>query len=682
MSFEQFVKDVERAQDAALAYYNGESVSMTDDEYDALVEGLEVQAEQDERKAAYQPYLDLIFKVAAGQSESGDVPHDVPMLSLEKTKTFDRLLALQGSSSVIVEPKIDGSAISARYVDGELTQAVTRGNGVMGNDVSVSVLSSRVTLDGLPRHIPGFTGEIRGELYLTHQNFVAASDARVAFARGVWEETSAKRRKKDFVESDYRFSNARNAVSGLINSKNGPDYDVTLSFGAYDVVSAENDDSYFANMKRLASSGVQTALSLLPSEFWSVTTTDAQARVEKIEELIPDLGFAIDGAVIKVDSLSKREELGMASRHPRWALAYKFKDAPMETVVRDIIPTVGRTGRLALTAQVDLVVIETNITAASVHNVKWVQDRDLRIGDRVLMTRRNGVIPQIESIISHAENSEPWVPPAVCPKCGETWDKSSILWRCETPSCGAMNLVIHAAGRDYFDWDGMGKSIIMALFNEGKVNDIGDIFSLSVKDIAELVTGVNEQGTALTVGTITAQKIHDKIQESKKVDLSRVIASLGIRFVGRTLGKRLAKEFKNMDALRNASQARIAAVEGVGAVKAEHAYKGLRACSGIIDKLVAAGVNMEVDDTSKGNALEGKSVCVTGSVASAPALANLNRNDMKNLIESYGGRAASSVSSATHLLVAADSGSSKYTKAVSLGIQIVTPTEFAEMLNL
>lgn len=689
-----FTEAVTKAYNAAHNYYNTDVDSdLTDAEYDLLVEELEAAADAHPDWVTQTPlYQGLVDEVAAGTADGGDVKHDIPMLSLKKSKTFDEVSSFLGniSGNVIVEPKLDGSAISVKYRDGKMVQAVTRGNGQEGKDVTARIKR----LVGLPVALAeGFNGEVRGEIYMTDEQFADASDARLASARSAWEESAQKavaagRQPKEWRPEDFTFSNSRNAVSGLINRESTAGFDFTMSFAAYDVITDNAVDSYFENMQRIQALGVIPAFALLGADFQTVTSDkdEVSKRIETIGAEREGYAFPIDGAVIKTDSLRVRAAMGVGSRHPRWALAYKYEADSGVTTVEDIMVNVGRTGRLSLRARIKPVQVGTLLTYVSLHNVDWLRTKDIRIGDTVKVTRRNDVIPQIEEVLVRDPASAPWEAPEACPKCGEPWNKETLLWRCETPACGAVNMVIHASKRDYFDWDGMSEAVITRLFDVELISSVADVFSLSEHELSNLIMRYTDSGTPVLLGEKVGKKIYAEIQKSKDVPLARVIAALGIRTLGRTFGKRLSAHFGSMEAICSASIPELQNVEGISR-KAEVIHAGLRKNADVIAALAAAGVNMVADKPSAavdgGAVLTGKNVCVTGSMKGS-ALDGLTRTQVQELIESHGGRAASSVSSSTHILVAAETGSSKYKKALTMGdkIQILSPQDFAGLLGM
>lgn len=693
---DEMVSAVARATEAAAAYYNGGETIMSDEAYDALVEAIEAAADK-------YPDVDgvdaLLNSVAAGVAVVKDVQHKVPMLSLKKVKStqdVERFVAKvrELGSDVLVELKLDGSALSAHYDNGELVQAVTRGDGTAGKDVTARVRN----VVGLPTKLSHpFTGEVRGEVYMTSSQFEATSAARVEAARREFESKKSNA-NKTFDAASFAFSNSRNAASGLINRDEAPNFDYQLSFAAYDIIADQEDwvlagENSYRNLSKIVSGfGIATAASLIPE---LTVDEDGNPRsvaeqVEYIGERRPHLDIPTDGCVIKTDLLSVRKSLGNGSRHPNHSVAYKYEAEEGTTTVRDIEVAVGRTGRISLRARVDSVLVAgTNITYVSLHNPSWVAEMDVRIGSEVKIKRANDVIPQITSVIAQPEDSQPWQAPQTCPQCGQAWNKSSLLWRCESPDCSVLGSVIYSVSRDAMDVDSLGPAVITALVESGKVADTADLFALTEDELATVDMGRKTiDGEPILLGREMARKIHTNLVESRKNQpFARVLVSLGLRATGRGLSRRLAEHFQTVDALLAASVSELAAVDKIGAKKAQVIHAELARRAGLIERLRAQGFNLgsaaTADEDAGSKVLAGKNVCVTGSMKGS-ALDGLSRTETQELIESHGGRAASSVSKTTHILVCAPGvSSSKLTKAQALGtVQIMSPDEFAAMLGL
>ncbi|BAL89830.1 putative NAD-dependent DNA ligase [Actinoplanes missouriensis 431] len=647
-SRDEFDQAVAEARRAARAYYDSGDVLMTDADYDALADRIAAAT-------ATHPEWDdqgVTTAVAAGSSAGGDVRHPTPMLSLDKITTPEEVaafVATLGGDGCLVEVKLDGLAIRAEYVSGALTLAALRGDGSTGEDVTGQV---RRGIAGLPVALGSdWTGEVRGEVYMTVADFEASSANRVA-AGG-----------KAFV-------NSRGAVAGAIRSVDRV-YECPMTFAAYEI--SGEFDTHLERMAFAGTLGFPAACGLIPSVAGERhTAEEVTAAIEEIGAHRDDLDFPIDGAVIKANRDSTRRRLGLASRTPYWAAAFKYPPDTAATVLRDIEVRVGRTGRITLRAVIDPVYVAgTTVTRATLHNPQWVLDQGLAIGQTVAVWRAGDVIPRVTTPIGEQPHDLlPWAPPEVCPQCGEAWDKSSLLWRCHTPSCSLVGAVTYAAGRDCLDVDGLGEEIVIALVESGLVRDLADLFTLTAEQFATTRTGEGNR----QVGASTAARIMAGLEHARQQPFNRVITALGIRMTGRSVGRWLASRFKTMDALRAATVEEIAEIDKMGLIKAQHVVDGLAAMSGVIDRLAAAGLAMAVADDGAAKPLAGQVYVVSGSVP------GYTRTTVSERIEALGGTASGSVSAKTTALVTAETGTSKAKKAAQLGIPVLDPEEFARML--
>ena len=652
LSAADFDAAVASAHAAALAYYESGDVVMTDADYDALLGRIAAT------KAAHPEWDDrgLTSEVAAGVSAGGDVRHPVAMLSLGKVTALDEVesfVAGLGGDPCTVEVKLDGLALRVEYRAGDLVLAALRGDGTSGENVTGQVLRG---IAGLPAKLDtAWTGEIRGETYMRLQDFETSVANRVA-AGG-----------KAFV-------NSRGAVAGSIRSVDRT-YETPMTFAAYDIAGdgVGERTSHRERMAWARGLGFPTADSLIDGASPVCTTAaEAVAAVDRIGELRRGLTFPIDGAVLAADLDSTRRRLGTGSRTPYWAAAFKYPADTGSTVLRDIEVRVGRTGRIALRAVLDPVFVDgTTITYAALPNPKLVLAQGLAIGQTVAVWRAGDVIPRVTAAIGEQPHGlTPWSPPEQCPQCGGEWDKTSLLWRCHTPSCALTNRIVYAASRDCLDIDGLGEEIIIAMVEAGLVKDLADLFTLTVPQIAVLRSG---DGTR-QVGTLIAERIAAGLDHARTQPLNRVITALGIRMTGRSVGRWLAARFKSMDALRAASVEEIADIERMGLIKAQHVVDGLAAMGDVIDRLAQYGLTMSVPDDGGAKPLQGQTFVVSGSVP------GYSRTSVNERIEALGGTASSSVSAKTTALVTAETTTAKAKKAVQLGIPIIDPAEFAATL--
>lgn len=651
---------VTRALSAAKAYETTDQLEMEDPEFDRLLEQIKTY----EDRFGLTPDHDLHSSVGHGGAVGGDIEHATPMLSLDKPGEDAVIEFAEAHPNAVLEPKIDGLAISARYENGKLVRAARRGDGYTGEDVTERVRG----VDGLPESSGEGDFEVRGELYLSDKNLASANEVRSKAGKAP-------------------FKNARNGVAGMLNKQDGS-YAGLFSFAAYSTTFAE-EKNHLDQMNAISDLGFTTAHSLLPDSV--LEAEDPMAAIAALGSERKGIGFLMDGAVLKVPTNAEKSALGEGSRAPKWAVAYKYPAVEEPTVIRDIELNIGKTGRLSMRAVFDKVSVDgSDLEYASLHNVGWLERADMRIGDEVMAYKANDIIPQVHlpRADKRSDDSRRWTPPSECPQCHEPFDKSTELWRCKTPGCSVSGRISYAVSRDAgLDIEGFGGSVGDLLIEEDLVQDVGDVFHLTQAQIAGLQTGVSTaeqtKGDPIFYGEARAKKIMAEIEKAKTQPLNRVITSLSMRFTGRTFGRRLAAQFETMDALQGASVSQLSNIEGIGDKKALVIHDELKKSSPVIAKLRAAGVNMGApkEKSTGSQALAGMNVVVTGSMKGSP-LGSLSRGQVQELIETHGGRAAGSVSKSTSLLVCGEPGSSKHTKAGELGVNIVTPTEFASMLGM
>ncbi|MEV0896013.1 NAD-dependent DNA ligase LigA [Actinoplanes sp. NPDC049802] len=652
----EFDEAVESARHAAQAYYDTGDAVMTDAAYDVLADRIAAAL-------AEHPDWDdkgVTTAVAAGASAGGDVRHPTAMLSLDKIKTPEEVaafVATLGGDGCLVEVKLDGLALRAEYAAGRLVLAALRGDGATGEEVTAQV---RRGVAGLPAELATpWTGEVRGEVYMTVDDFETAGANRVA-AGG-----------KAFV-------NSRGAVAGAIRSIDRA-YEAPMTFATYEITGEGVDasGSHLGRMTRAEELGFPAACRLIDEASGELfTAEEVIAAIEAIGARRSTLEFPIDGAVIKADAESTRRRLGLASRTPYWATAFKYPPDTASTVLRDIEVRVGRTGRISLRAIIDPVQVGgTTVTKATLHNPQWVAEQGLAIGQTVAVWRAGDVIPRVTSPIGEQPHGlTPWVAPDVCPQCGEAWDRTSLLWRCHTASCAAANALAYWCSREALDVDGAGDSFCDAVIEAGLARDVADLYGLAVDDIAELPVGKTAAGGTVMLGRANAERIVAGLEASKRQPFNRVVTGLGIRMTGRSVGRWLAARFKSMTALRAATVEEIAEIDKMGLIKAQHVVDGLVAMSDVIDRLAAHGLTMEVVDDGGEKPLAGKTFVVSGSVP------GYTRTTVSERIEALGGSAGSSVSARTTALVTAETTTAKAKKAAQLGIPVIDPEEFARML--
>ncbi|SDK92131.1 DNA ligase (NAD+) [Glycomyces sambucus] len=670
-----YLTAVAQARTAADAYYGTGESGMDDDMYDRLLRGITAfEVEHPDLVAADSPTRE----VAAGVT-GGDVDHAVRMLSLgnvfsaedltEWAASLQRRLGGREVNGWVVEPKLDGVALAARYRDGELVQLVTRGDGSTGEDVS-HVIDD---LAGLPKRLAEpVTVEVRGEVLMTEDQFAAANEARIA-------------------HGGAPFANRRNSSSGSLRAKDRP-YRVAQTFLAYDALTdpAHTSDpglaalTHTALIARLAGLGLGTTLGTPVATLACATLDEVLARIEAIGVLRPELDYELDGAVIKADDPADRAEAGTGSRTPHWATAYKFPAAQKITRLLDVTWNVGRTGIIAPRAILDPVEVGgTTITYATLHNPADITRRGLMLGDSVIVYRAGEVIPRVEGAVTTLRTGAelPIAFPEACPRCGADIDRSQERWRCvRGRDCGRVEAIRYAVARDCLDIEGLGERLVVQLVERGMIEDFADLFTLTRDQFLSLER----------MGDKSADNLVAAIEHARRQPLNRVFCALGVLGTGRSMSLRIAAYFGSMAAIQAADAVALERVDGIGGEKAPVIVAELAELAPVVAKLAAAGVNLdqpgwtppaeddeEPADTS-GLPLAGLSVVVTGAMTGV--LADYSRTQMNELITRAGGKATSSVSKRTGLVVAGEKAGSKLAKAEEHGVEVIDPEQFAERL--
>ncbi|MEU5754171.1 NAD-dependent DNA ligase LigA [Streptomyces sp. NPDC047829] len=680
-----YAQAVEDAARAAAAYYAGGSSPLDDDTYDRLARGIAAwEAGHPDEVLPDSP----TGKVAGGAAE-GDVPHTVPMLSLDNVFSTEEFLAWTASLArrtgrevdrFGVGPKLDGLAVAARYRAGRLTRLITRGDGTAGEDVSHAI----GTVDGLPETLAEpVTVEVRGEILMTTAQFEHANEVRTA-------------------HGGQPFANPRNAAAGTLRARERA-YTVPMTFFGYGMLPLPETDAALAGrldglahsdlMSMAARLGVHTSAGTAVPDVVVETPEQVVARVREIAALRAELPFGIDGIVVEADLAADRRAAGAGSRAPRWAVAYKLPAVERITRLLEVEWNVGRTGVIAPRGVLEPVVIEgSTITYATLHNPADITRRDLRLGDHVMVHRAGDVIPRIEAPVAHLRTGDerPIAFPSVCPRCGSDIDTSQERWRCaQGRTCHLVASLAYAAGRDQLDIEGLGATRVVQLVDAGLVADLADLFTLR----RERLLALERMGETSTDNLLAA------LARAKEQPLSRVLCALGVRGTGRSMSRRIARYFATMDHIRAADAEAMQRVEGIGPEKAPSIVAEIAELGPLIDKLAAAGVGMTepgatpppatgADTEEEGGGpvaapgeagpLAGMRVVVTGAMTGR--LEKLSRNEMNELIERAGGHSSSSVSRRTTLVVAGEGAGSKRAKAEQLGIRLATPDEFGSLV--
>ncbi|MDG9725003.1 NAD-dependent DNA ligase LigA [Streptomyces sp. DH41] len=685
-----YAQAVEDAARAAAAYYAGGSSPLDDDTYDRLARGIAAwEAEHPDEVLPDSP----TGKVAGGAAE-GDVPHMVPMLSLDNVFSPEEFTAWTASlarrldrevTRFSVGPKLDGLAVAARYSGGRLTRLITRGDGTAGEDVSHAI----GTVEGLPETLAEpVTVEVRGEILMTTAQFEHANEVRTG-------------------HGGQPFANPRNAAAGTLRAKERA-YTVPMTFFGYGMLPLPETEATLAGrleelahsdlMATAAGLGVHTSAGTAVPDVVVQTPEQVVARVREIAALRAQLPFGIDGIVVKADLAADRRAAGSGSRAPRWAIAYKLPAVEKITRLLEVEWNVGRTGIIAPRGVLEPVVIDgSTITYATLHNPADITRRGLRLGDHVMVHRAGDVIPRVEAPVAHLRTGEerPITFPELCPRCGSDIDTSEERWRCaQGRNCHLVASLAYAAGRDQLDIEGLGTTRVVQLVEAGLTADLADLFTLRREELLGLER----------MGETSTDNLLDAIAKAKEQPLSRVLCALGVRGTGRSMSRRIARYFATMDHIRAADADAMRQVDGIGSEKAPSIVAEIAELAPLIDKLAAAGVNMTEPGATappaagadgegegegeasgegegaaaapaQGGPLAGMRVVVTGAMTGS--LEKLSRNEMNELIERAGGRSSSSVSKKTTLVVAGEGAGSKRAKAEELGIRLATPDEFA-----
>ena len=640
-------------------YYVLDNPTMSDFEYDRLMQELiKLEGEFPEFATADSPTQRVGGEVADGFAE---VVHTVQMQSLadvfskDELYEFDsRVRAALGDESVeyVTEMKIDGLSVSLEYENGLFTRGSTRGNGFVGEDITQNLK----TIPGIPLKLnePLPFIEVRGEVYMPEKSFLRLNEQREASGEPV-------------------FANPRNAAAGSLrqlDSRIAAERKLDIFVFNLQRIEGKELSSHSQSIEYLASLGFK----VIPERDVYTNIDDAYKEVLRIGESRGELAFDIDGAVVKVNSFAQREFLGSTSKTPKWAAAYKFPAEQKQTELLDIILQVGRTGAVTPNAVLEPVRIAgSTVSRATLHNIDNIKDKDIRIGDTVIIEKAGDIIPAVVGVVKEKRpaNSAPFEMPKVCPICGEPLvrEEGEAAVRCINPNCSAQQLraVIHFVSKAAMNIDGLGASIVEPLLDKTLINACSEIYYLNFDNVISL-DGFAEK---------SANNLIAAISESKKSGLDRVLFGLGIRMIGSRAAQILAAHFGNIDPLMSASVDELSSISEIGTKMAQSIVEYFKQDKSlyIIERLRAAGVALTYTSTQKGNNFDGKIFVLTGT------LPTLKRNDAKKLIESYGGKVSGSVSKNTDFVVAGEEAGSKLDKALSLGIKVLSEAELTEMLK-
>ncbi len=642
------------------AYYQEAQPFISDKEFDEYLKELEQLEEEYGLEDPQSP-----TKRVGGEpsSDFDTVEHPVPLLSLDNTyneeelKDFDqRVIKILGHTDFqyLAELKFDGASIRLRYEEGQLALAATRGDGERGDDITRNVK----TINDIPLRLNGDypeVVEVRGEAYMEREAFVRMNEHREEQGLSV-------------------FANPRNSTAGSLKMQDPREVARRpIRYFAFDLLfeSFEADLTQYKKMELLNEFGLPVC------EHYSLCDNIEEVLeiIDSWRELRHELPYETDGVVVKVNAHQLREELGATSKAPRWAIAYKFEAEQATTTIEDITLQVGRLGKITPVAELKAVELAgTTVKRASLHNEDEIHRKDIRVGDKVVIEKAGEIIPQVIKVINpdREDRNPKFEMPSSCPACGEELVKlgDEVAWRCINHECPPQIRIRieHFASRDAMDIEGLGEAVVDQLVSENLIKTYADLYELNKDQLIPLERMAEK----------SAQNLIDAIEKSKEQSLDRVIYALGIRFVGKTVARDLAKAFKTMDKLMDATEEELTSIDSIGPRIAESvvAFFSKTHNQHIVETLRSHGLTFEMEEHQETSSrLEGKKFVLTGSLPS------FTRKEATELIRKHGGDTTSSVSSKTDFLLAGEAAGSKYDKAKELGIPILNEEDFLNLID-
>jgi DNA ligase (NAD+) len=641
-------------------YYEEAAPTISDREYDALYRELGDL----EKRFPNLATPDSPTQRVGGQplKAFGQITHRVPMLSLDNTYSeeevtdfyhrIERLLPNK-KIPVVIEPKVDGVAVSLLYEKGKLRYAATRGDGTVGDDITQNILTIRSVPKQLKGDVPDVL-EVRGEAYLNKAGF---------------EKLNTERREAGLPE----FANPRNAAAGSLKqldpsiAAKRPLGLVCYGTGLIEGLNLDKHSELFALLKKLGLPGSE--------KWWLADSVDEILRaIHELDRIRRDFAYQTDGAVVKVDAFSQREVLGFTAKSPRWAIAFKYEAERVETRLLDILVQVGRTGTLTPVAALEPVVVSgSTVARATLHNEEEIARKDIRIGDTVLIEKAGEVIPAVVSVRTDLRKGDEkkFRMPKHCPECGSAVvkDEGQVAIRCVNSQCPAQvrRRIEHFASRGAMDIEGLGEAVVNQLVQQKLLGDIGDIYSLKAEALIELER----------MGEKSVSNLLDAIERSKTRPLWRLLFGLGILHVGVSASRALADHFPNLDAIRESSMEELQQIPDVGEVVGRSIHQFFREPHNLalIEKLRRAGLRFDAEPKAEGAAPSFKKTTwvITGTLSQS-------RDEIAELIRARGGKVSGSVSKKTSYLLAGEEAGSKLEKAKQLGVRVLDEAAFRKML--
>ncbi|MBQ5928242.1 MAG: NAD-dependent DNA ligase LigA [Oscillibacter sp.] len=658
MDYREEIKELrEKLAEHGYRYYVLDDPIISDREYDLMNRRLEeLEAEHPEEITPDSPTQRIGGKILQGFSP---YTHEAPLESLQDVFSAEEVaefcermeenLGLFAEYSV--EPKVDGLSVALEYRDGVFFRGATRGDGRVGEDVTENLKTIRSIPMTLPEKLPRLI--VRGEVYM---------------ARSVFEEINAMRE----LQGKALMANPRNAAAGSLRQldpKIAAERKLDIQIFNLQLAEGKSFTSHAETLEYLKTQRFK----VIPFKTFS-GVSQVQAEIDRINDERMEYPFDIDGAVVKVNSLTDREKLGSTAKCPKWAVAFKYPPEKKPSRVTDIVVQVGRTGVLTPKAVLEPVRLAgTTVTNATLHNQDFITEKDIRIGDTVIVQKAGEIIPEIVEVVrdKRPEGTVPYQLPAVCPVCGAPVrrEEDGAAVRCTGAECPAQlqRNITHFASRDAMDIEGLGPAVVQQLVESGLIRNVADLYRLNAPDVAQLER----------MGAKSAENLIHALEKSKSNDLSKLIYGLGIRQVGEKAGKVLASHFRTMDALMAATEEELTEISDVGAVTARCIveYLGSSQSRDLIRRLKEAGVNMESTAKLVDDRFAGMTFVLTGT------LTRFDRKTAQSMIEDRGGKAAGSVSKRTTYVVAGEAAGSKLKKAQELNVPVLSEDEFAKMLE-